>query len=144
MKFKNLDEPFTEPKIKIKKYRPTKLAFNLSFLTNDKNYNLSKLDKMVKAKIIDKMEKLSKEDFVKVINFSKEQGLESIEPKFFKKIRMHNNFKKDRDEFCADNYWIFRLGKSGRVIGKIIDNKYSPTKTFFVLSVDTKFDQYTH
>lgn len=43
-----------------------------------------------------------------------------------------------RYQECLREFWVFRLAKSGRVIGKL------QTTTFYVLGVDTSFDLYQH
>ena len=68
--------------IKIKKgYKPTRLSFNFSFLTDERKYNLSSksVDKVVKSKIIDKIAFLSSEDKVMVLNYEKHMGHEKID-----------------------------------------------------------------
>lgn len=127
--------------IKIKRgYKPTRLTFNFSFLTKDKQYNLSgkNVDKAIKAKLIDKIIFLSSEDKVAVLNYEKYQGLEKLDESEVT-LRKHSEFvTSNRDNFCGEGYWIFRLSDKGRVIGKMIDT------TFYILSIDTRFKQYSH
>lgn len=124
--------------LKGNKYVPTKLSFNFSFLTNDKKYNFNYLSKELKAKLVDKIQFLSSDDFVVVSNWDKNQGLEQIAENQIN-ISIHPEFiSSGRDELCGEKFWIFRLSSKGRVIGKLKD------KTFFILSVDTSFDQYNH
>ena len=54
-------------------------------------------------------------------------------------LSIHPDFKKSkRYNECEDDYWVFQLGKLGRVIGKKNDN------IFYVMSIDASFDQYDH
>ncbi|EFR61246.1 hypothetical protein LBJG_01772 [Lactobacillus jensenii 1153] len=72
------------------------------------------------------------------MNRSKEQGLELM-PEDQVKLRIKQEFKTSgRYDECDDDYWVFRLSKKGRVIGKISDN------IFYILAVDPKFDLYKH
>lgn len=52
----------------------------------------------------------------------KETGLERLHESYVD-LRVHGDFiNSGRNELCGDKYWIFRLNKLGRVIGKI-DNE---------------------
>lgn len=124
------------------KHHTSRLAFNFSFLTNATQYNLKKNNKNVnnkiRLKLLEKIATLSEEDKVLILNRPKEQGLELL-PEEQVKLRINQEFKDSgRYEECDDNYWVFRLSKKGRVIGKISDN------IFYILAVDPKFDLYKH
>lgn len=124
------------------KHHTSRLAFNFSFLTNATQYNLKKNNKNVnnkiRLKLLEKIATLSEEDKVLILNRSKDQGLELL-PEEQVKLRINQEFKDSgRYEECDDNYWVFRLSKKGRVIGKISDN------IFYILAVDPKFDLYKH
>ena len=122
--------------VKIRKYHTSRLAFNFSFLTPVSKYNLDKNSKTVnnkvKLKLLDKIRELSQEDIVAVLGYNKYQGLERI-PEEKVRLRIHPEFKRSkRYDECDDDYWVFRLGKLGRVIGKRN------------MSIDASFDQYDH
>ncbi|MCT3341652.1 hypothetical protein EFP49_02305 [Lactobacillus johnsonii] len=124
------------------KHHTSRLAFNFSFLTNATQYNLKKNNKNVnnkiRLKLLEKIATLSEEDKVLILNRPKDQGLELL-PEEQVKLRINQEFKDSgRYEECDDNYWVFRLSKKGRVIGKISDN------IFYILAVDPKFDLYKH
>lgn len=125
---------------KIFKNHTERLAFNFSFLTKDSKHNLSGnskyVTKDVKLKLLQKIEFLSKADITAVLNYSKKTGLEKL-PENEVKISIHPEFG-DRYQSCGSDYWVFRLGKLGRVIGKKNNN------IFYVLSIDTLFKQYKH
>lgn len=74
-------------------------------------------------------------------NFSflnKREGLEKI-PESNVKLSIHPDFKSSkRYDECDDDFWVFRLGNLGRVIGKINEN------IFYIMSIDASFDQYNH
>ena len=100
---------------------------------NNKNVNNKN-----RLKLLEKIATLSEEDKVLILNRSKDQGLELL-PEEQVKLRINQEFKDSgRYEECDDNYWVFRLSKKGRVIGKISDN------IFYILAVDPKFDLYKH
>lgn len=123
-----------------KSYIPKKLVFNLSFLTPDKKYSPleNQIPKNIKLKLLEKIIHLSTDDCVSVLGWDKEKGLEKI-PEAQVSLRQHSDFKKgDRSKFCDEYYWVFRLSNKARVIGKMINT------TFYIMSVDTKFDQYKH
>lgn len=48
-------------------------------------------------------------------------------------LSISNRYKE-----CEDDYWVFRLGDLGRIIGKKNSN------IFYVMSIDASFDQYDH
>lgn len=129
------------PEIKIdKSYTPTRMTFNFSFLTPNREYGLNgkSVDKKIKAKLIDRLEFLSQKDYVAILGLSKEVGLEKL-PESSVSLRKHPEFiSSGRDDACNNDFWVFRLSKKGRVIGKMKD------KIFFILSIDVKFDSYKH
>ncbi|MFR0551017.1 hypothetical protein [Ligilactobacillus salivarius] len=126
--------------IKIKKYRDLKLTFNFSFLTKDKKYNLSKsngIDKDVRLKILEKVHELSQINLSDVYLESKIHGFEKLAEIPWMKV--HSDFlNTGRFHDCSNGYWVFRLSKKGRVIGKINNN------IFYILAIDTKFNLYDH
>ena len=128
----------SEDKIVIRKYQDQRLTFNFSFLTADKTYNLSKCDKKVKSKLVERIENLSQEDVTAVLNRKKEVGLEKIPNDEINGLRVHNVFKDTRESECNKDFWVFRLSKLGRVIGKMKKN------IFYILAIDTKFRLYNH
>lgn len=140
MKFKQSDLNNKEGKIKLRdNYKPKKLAFNFSFLTRNKKYNFQTIDKATKAKILDKMAYLSSEDFVIVAStWPKEKGIEKLNESEIS-ISMHPDFfDGKREKFCDDYFWVFRLSKKGRVVGKLLNN------IFIVVGIETTFDSYKH
>lgn len=130
------------PKKQEIRHHTSRLAFNFSFLTNTTQYNLKKNNKNVnnkiRLKLLEKIATLSEEDKILILNRSKEQGLELM-PEEQVKLRINQEFRTSgRYDECDDDYWVFRLSKKGRVIGKISDN------IFYILAVDPKFDLYKH
>lgn len=132
-----------KPKIEVKTpqyFQPSRLTFNFSFLTDDKKYNFDGkgFNKPVQKKLIDKIVNLSGEDYDIIMSFPKEIGFEKLDDNIVK-FRLNSEFKDSgRHQDCLDGFWIFRLSKLGRVIGKIFD------KTFYILCIDTTFDTYKH
>lgn len=119
---------------------PTKLSFNFSFLTKDREYNLESksLNKNITNALVKKIYSLSQSDFTVILNLRRESGLERLDEDEVN-FRLHSNFKDSgRDQDCLDGYWCFRLNKLGRVIGKISG------VTFYVLCIDAKFSVYKH
>lgn len=121
-------------------FKSARFTFNFSFATREKAYNFTSqhFDKLVKNKFVEKLIRLSTADVVTVMGWPKQTGLEkladtdvrlSINPEFI---------QSGRHEACVAGLWIFRLAKSGRVVGKINGT------VFYVLAVDTKFDLYHH
>lgn len=137
-KLKIHDTEPSEDKIVIRKYQDQRLTFNFSFLTGDKTYNLSKCDRKVKSKLVERIENLSQEDVTAVLNRTKEVGLEKIPNDEITGLRIHNVFKDTRENECNKDFWVFRLSKLGRVIGKMNKN------IFYILAIDTKFKLYDH
>ncbi|MDO3394050.1 hypothetical protein [Ligilactobacillus sp. 110_WCHN] len=137
-KLKIHDTESSEDKIVIRKYQDQRLTFNFSFLTADKAYNLTKCDKKVKSKLIERIENLSQEDVTAVLNRTKEVGLEKIPNDEITGLRIHNVFKDTRESECNKDFWVFRLSSLGRVIGKMNKN------IFYILAIDTKFKLYDH
>lgn len=126
----------------IKEHHTERLAFNFSFLTNDSKYNLDKrsknVNKSVKLKLIERLEALSTEDKVVILVRAKAQGLELL-PENKVLVNLNQEFKSSgRLEECDEGYWVFRLSKKGRVIGKINNN------IFYIVAIDPKFDLYDH
>lgn len=134
--------PRFSKKTGIKNFQPDRFVFNFSFLTLDSKYNLSKrsktVTKRVRLKLLDRIYQLSQNDIVTILNFNKEEGLEKI-PDSAIRLSIHPEFKSShRYDECENNYWVFRLGKVGRVIGKKNHN------VFYLMSIDASFDQYHH
>lgn len=117
-----------------------RLAFNFSFVTANRKYNFSgkHFDKHVKNKFVEKMIRLSTDDLVTVLGWPKESGVENL-PDQAVKLALNAEFvASGRAATCLAGMWIFRLAKSGRVIGKIKGT------TFYILAIDTTFDLYQH
>lgn len=130
----------SEEKIQLRNnYKPKKLAFNFSFLTRNKKYNFKTIDKATKAKIVDKIEYLSSEDFFVISStWPKEKGIEKLDENEISISMNPDFFDGKREKFCDDYFWVFRLSKKGRVIGKLLNN------VFYVVGIDTTFDSYKH
>lgn len=114
------------------------MTFNFSFITPNKKYNLKSQEKKIKLKLIQILESLSQEDKVALLARGKNNGLEKIPENEIRSLRLHPEFKTERIADYEDDFWIFRLSKDGRVIGKINRN------VFYILAVDTKFKLYNH
>lgn len=121
--------------------RNDRFAFNFSFLTKDQKYSLAGMRRSggkAHQKLVEKIEFLSQADKVEIYHLPRESGLEKL-PADQVQLRLNPEFTAThRDDGLADVYWIFRLNKLGRVLGKINDN------IFYVMAVDTKFDLYAH
>lgn len=142
IKSKNFQSPSFPKKTKIKLHHTSRFAFNFSFLTKDSKYNLDNrgntINSKVRLKFLERICQLSQEDIVKVLGYNKKQGLEKITEAEVR-LRIHSDFKSsDRYKECEDDYWVFRLGSLGRVLGKKNSN------IFYVMSIDATFDQYDH
>lgn len=145
MKITSSDKGFSGPRFPKKpqiEHHTSRLAFNFSFLTNDTQYSLKKnnryVDNKIRLKLLEKIAILSEEDKILILNRPKEQGLELM-PEEQIRIRVNQEFKNSgRCDECDDDYWVFRLSKKGRVIGKISNN------IFYILAIDPKFDLYKH
>lgn len=121
-------------------FEPNRLSFNLSFLTRDHKYNFESkgFDKAVKGKLFDKLVRLSSDRYTTVLSWPKEVGLERL-PERDVRLTINPEFIQSRRyQECLREFWIFRLAKSGRVIGKLQET------TFYVLGVDTSFSLYQH
>ncbi|MEE8850367.1 hypothetical protein [Lacticaseibacillus paracasei] len=121
--------------------RTERLTFNFSFLTADKKYSIAGLsheDSKIHKKILERIEALSRRDKTLIFIDGKESGLETL-PQEEVHFRLNSEYiDSKRDAQAGTKYWVFRLNKQGRVIGKIIGN------IFYVLAVDTSFDAYRH
>lgn len=138
LKIKN-KEPLPE-KISLEGRRviAERFTFNFSFITNKKEYDIKHCEPRVKKKLLEKLEFLSSKDKVAIMGLSKEQTFEII-PEKEVSISPHTDFvSSGRADKAQDGYYVFRLNKLGRVIGKVIDN------TFYITAVDTNFDLYDH
>lgn len=134
-------KPKTFNKATISEPPQERFAFNFSFLTPDKKYNLDgkQVEKKTRIKLLDKMYSLSQKDLVELLSRDdKYNGLEKIPENEIKNLRIHPIFKKTRYDSCEDDFWVFQLSKQGRVIGKKYKN------IFYIMSIDTKFNQYDH
>lgn len=88
--------------------------------------------------MLNKLEYLSKFDRTTVYNLPRETGLETIPAKEVN-FRLNSDFiKTKRDQEASKDFWIFRLSKQGRVLGKINDD------IFYILAIDSKFKIYKH
>lgn len=143
MKIRNNSYPGPEFSKTVKiKHHVDRFAFNFSFLTRDSKYNLDgrskTINKKVRLKLLDRINQLSQDDRVVILNRDKREGLEKI-PESNVKLSIHPDFKSSkRYDECDDDFWVFRLGNLGRVIGKINEN------IFYIMSIDASFDQYNH
>lgn len=127
---------------RIRQHHTSRFAFNFSFLTQDSKYNLDKssktIGKGVRLKLLDRINQLSQNDKVVILNLDRREGLEKLLESNVK-LRIHPDFKSSkRYDECDDDFWVFRLAKLGRVIGKINEN------IFYIMSIDASFDQYNH
>ncbi|MEJ6356101.1 hypothetical protein WJM93_01865 [Lactiplantibacillus plantarum] len=123
-----------------KRFQPSKMVFNFSFITGDKKYGVKNrgFNQRVQKKFMDKLVFLSSIDFDVVLGLPKEEGLEAINAENVH-FRVNSDFKlSGRHQDCLNDFWFFRLNQLGRVIGKIFD------KTFYILCIDTTFDAYEH
>ncbi|MFD1455028.1 hypothetical protein ACFQ44_04905 [Levilactobacillus lanxiensis] len=117
-----------------------RFAFNFSFVTQNDKYGFSgkHFDKTIKNKFVEKLIRLSTADLVTVFGWPKSMGLENMAESDVK-LAVNPAFERSgRQQNCLAGMWIFRLAKSGRVIGKINGT------IFYVLAVDTTFDLYKH
>lgn len=142
IKSNNFNSPSFPKETKIKLHHTSRFAFNFSFLTKESKYNLDSrgntIDNRVRLKLLERIYQLSQEDIVRILGLNKKQGLEKI-PEEKVRLRIHSDFKSsNRYKECEDDYWVFRLGNLGRVIGKKNSN------IFYVMSIDASFDQYDH
>ncbi|KRM03820.1 hypothetical protein [Lentilactobacillus farraginis] len=121
-------------------FTPSKLTFNFSFLTHDKKYNFNNLgfNKNVKSVFLNALLRLSSDDLVAVYGYPKETGLEKIAESEIHFSLSTEFIESNRDKDCLDGFWVFRMNKKGRVIGKIQD------KTFYIMCIDTSFSTYEH
>lgn len=133
----------SKPQIRVKtpeNFQPSRMAFNFSFVSEDKKYgfNGKGIDQKVRKKFVEKVLFLSSSEFDVILGLPKASGLESIAENQVH-FRVKADFKSSgRHQDCLDGFWVFRLNKLGRVIGKIFD------KTFYILCIDTAFDAYDH
>lgn len=138
----NYSGPEFPKKTRIRQHHTSRFAFNFSFLTQDSKYNLDKrsktINQRVRLKLLDRIRELSQDEIPAVLGYDKYQGLEKM-PESQVRLSIHPGFKKSkRYNECEDDYWVFQLGKLGRVIGKKNSN------IFYVMSIDASFDQYDH
>ncbi|WP_297582725.1 hypothetical protein [uncultured Lactobacillus sp.] len=134
-------KPKSFNKVAISEPPQERFAFNFSFLTPDKQYNLkgNQVEKKTRLKLLDKIYSLSQKDMIDLLSHDdKYNGLEKIPESEIKKLRIHPIFRKTRYKACDDDFWVFQLSKQGRVIGKKYKN------IFYIMSIDTKFNQYNH
>lgn len=138
----NYSGPDLSKTVRIRKHHVERFAFNFSFLTKDSKYNLDSksktIDKRVRLKLLDRIYQLSQDNKVTILNRDKREGLEKL-PESKVRLSIHPEFQNsNRYDECEEDFWVFRLGKLGRVIGKINEN------IFYIMSIDASFDQYDH
>lgn len=134
---KNQPEVSTKLDVDKRLMRCDRMSFNFSFLTNDKQFNLDKLQPVNHKKLLNKLKLLSAHNVTKVKLLPKEQGIEFIES-LKKSITITEFQSSGRFDECDNNYCVFRISNVGRVIGKLNNN------LFYVLAIDTKFSLYDH
>lgn len=138
----NPNFPELTQKTRIRHQHQDYFAFNLSFLTRDAKYNLDARSKTVnqrvRLKLLSRLHQLSQDEIVTVLGYDKRQGLEKL-PEAAVSLSTHPAFSASRRyQECEDDYWVFRLGNVGRVIGKKNQN------LFYLLGIDARFDRYAH
>jgi hypothetical protein len=117
-----------------------RLCFNFSFITHDRKYNFTGkyFDKKMRTALLQNVIKLSAEDLVNVLNWDKQSGLERL-PSGQVHFSVNQLFiSSGRFTNCMADYWIFRLNRLGRVIGKLDGS------IFYILCIDATFDTYDH
>lgn len=131
-----------ENKIPIIKANNKHIVFNFSYMTKHKKYSMDviKRDNKIKALLLDKLFELSIDDKVTILNLSKKRGFEKLHISQLKHDIHCREFSDERVEYLKnkDDFWVFRLGQLGRVIGQFHDH------IFYVMAIDTKFDLYNH
>lgn len=123
-----------------KDFKPSRLVFNFSFVTSDNKYNFEgkHFDKRLKLALLQNIIKLSSSDLLTIFSWHKQTGFEAL-PLESVHFSVNREFvATGRSAACLDSYWIFRLNKLGRVIGRING------ATFYILCIDATFDTYDH
>lgn len=139
-KLKIRDQNITTEKVSLKERMVVSenFTFNFSFITNDKNYDIAHRESKVKVKLVERLVALSDVDKNAIMARPKEQGIEILSERDVN-VTPHTDFiNSDRASKAQNGYYIFRLSKLGRVIGKVIEN------IFYIMEIDTKFDRYNH
>ncbi|MDK0719586.1 hypothetical protein P7A74_16445 [Clostridium perfringens] len=123
-------------------YKFKYLKFNFSFLSNNK-YGLKKMDKQMKADLIDRMEELSSISYMELSALPKERGFEdiksesiSIEAEFKEKQFNDGNFRNKSDKFKIIRLYPNNNPKPVRLIGKEANN------IFYLLYIDQEHKCY--
>lgn len=124
----------------IKSYPSKRLAFNFSFITTSKKYNLDHVERPIKLKLLEKLEQLSRQDMVVLFaNLRRSEGFEKLPSEAISGISLPADFKNSsRLTDCEPGFWVFRLNDKARVIGKKNQN------IFYIIAIDTKFKAYKH
>lgn len=115
-------------------YNFTRLQFNFSFLTANSEYNFSnkKINKNIKADILDRLCELSANDIMAINAQGKKRGFEFIEDKriAIRAVCNPSFFRSEYiKEFCPAKYCIFRLYPNNnpfaaRILGRLINGAF--------------------
>lgn len=114
-------------------FKPTHLKFNFSFMKYEDDFTNEH-----KSALIDRIEKLSAQNYQIVAGWNKSIGFETIDISINKQI--HPEFAQS-DRKYDNKYTIFRLYPNNnplpsRIIGKLIN------KVFYILFIDIKGKYY--
>lgn len=142
IKTKNPDRK-TVPRELLNSYSSTHILFNLSFMTDHKDFKLIEdIEQKHLVQLIKRMYNLSREHYKDVMLYEKKQGFEDIKETGLKNPQsLLKNFNSTKMiEQSKDKFFIFRLYPNdnpvcARVIGKFID------KSFYILGICFNHDK---
>ncbi len=117
-----------------------RVVWNLSFISQNKKYNLNNPNVNHK-KMITKLEEISKYNLVAFANLPRSSGVEFLDPnKVQGKLANMNcppSFGKLREAAALNKWFSIRFSDCSRIIGKRIDN------TFYVFWIDPSHELYS-
>ena len=124
---------------KLRQSSDLRVVWNLSFITQNKKYNLNNPNVNHK-KMITKLEEISKLSLVAFANLPRSSGVEFLDPNKVQgklaKMSCPPSFGKLRETAAVNKWFSIRFSDCSRIIGKCIDN------TFYVFWIDPNHDLY--
>ncbi|NUG38701.1 hypothetical protein GYT97_02265 [Lactobacillus mellis] len=124
---------------KLRQSSDLRVVWNLSFISQNKKYNLNNPNVNHK-KMITKLEEISKHSLVAFANLPRSSGVEFLDPNRVQgKLANMNcppSFGKLREAAAVNKWFSIRFSDCSRIIGKRIDN------TFYVFWIDPNHDLY--
>ncbi|WEE36900.1 hypothetical protein [Lactiplantibacillus paraplantarum] len=114
---------------KIEQTSDKRMAWNFSFLSNEDNFNFSN-ETLNTDLMLKRIAEINERTFTAFLNLPRTTGLEKIDPNKIQGKLKHkpspSEFGETREKLSGKKFCVVRLSKSGRIIGKMIDQTFYP------------------